>query len=548
MRFKPSLRSVLLVVNLAILLLPVGEIAVLRLYESELVRQTESELIAQGAVISATFRELLWEHVEPGERTGYGTPVASRFRKRAGEGNVLDPFHPHLDLADELVRPPAEDALVSVQEPDPAARVAGERIRPIIDAAKKVTLAGLRVLDHRGTVVATTGIEYGMSLISREEVRRALQGEQVSLLRERVSDGPKPALRSISRGGLIRVFVVIPVVHRTRVIGAVYLSRTPLDVAKALFPRGYKLLRAAGVLLVVVIAVSALTSMTITRPMEALVRQAARVSKGDNEAAKPLDKPRTKEVEVLSAAFAEMAVTLNRRTDQVRAFASNVSHAFKTPLTSIRGTAELLRDHFDTMAPEDRDRFLHMIETDADRMSRLVGRLLELARAEVTAPSGQKARLETVVETLVARYRASGMPVTCQLAAGGAEVCMAPETLESILSNLVDNGITHGGEGTRVELVATRPPSPAAGVVEVVVRDNGRGVAEAHSSHIFTPLFTTARETGGTGLGLAIVSALVSAHGGEITFHPGNPGAQFAIRLPSARSPGDGDLCYAQSR
>ena len=81
-----------------------------------------------------------------------------------------------------------------------------------------------------------------------------------------------------------------------------------------------------------------------------------------------------------------MAAVISERAGYITSFARSVSHEFKTPLTSITGATELLRDHHDEMSEGERHRFLDNLHADAVRLSNLVRRLLDFARAEVAAP------------------------------------------------------------------------------------------------------------------------------------------------------------------
>jgi len=525
-------RSILFVVNVLILLLPLGGIAGLRLYENELIRRTESELIAQGAFVNAAWRDALLRELGqasdgPGVR-GYGNAVAPAHVDRNPD-EPLKPIVPRLDLASDEVRSPAPSAVPADEPADRWAVAAGEEIQPMLLAARNTTLAGIRVVDHRGTVVASTRGEFGESLGHREEVARALSGERVTMMRARVSDEPSPSLESISRGGRVRVFVAMPVTEGDRVLGAVVLSRTPLDVSKALWLIRRELGIGLLTLLGVVGGVSLLTSFTISRPMQRLVAQAERVAAGDMSAATALERPGTDEVGQLSGAFVRMARALAERADYIRTFASNVSHEFKTPLTSIRGTIELIGDHFETMSPEERSRFLGILDKDTERLERLVSRLTELARADVIEPPTEVTELGGVARQLVERFALAGLDVVLA-EAQEVGVNVARPTLESVVSNLVDNARQHGGAGVRVVVSVAR----RAGWAELKVVDDGPGISEANQARVFDRFFTTARDRGGSGLGLSIVRALVQAHQGEVALRsaPGE-GTEVVVRWPA---------------
>jgi len=158
------------------------------------------------------------------------------------------------------------------------------------------------------------------------------------------------------------------------------------------------------VILIVVCGVTVLTTLLITRPVKALIHQAEQVTTSNKRVVTvPLTNPGTYEVDLLSKALAQMSATLEKRSDYIRSFASNVSHELKTPLTSIRGTVELFKDHFAEMKLEDRDRFLNILEQDTDRLTRLVQRLLDLARAEVAQPRNYQVQVNEILDRVASR-------------------------------------------------------------------------------------------------------------------------------------------------
>jgi signal transduction histidine kinase len=525
---------VLIAVNVVILLLPLAGIRVLRLYENELARQTEAALIAEGAYVREHFRSEL-VRAAPNEIAfwqSYGRALPQRLIGPDPAAGPFDPILPDLDLAREPVLSPAADPLEPGWPADPLAVVAAEPISALLRDSQRHTLAGVRVVDFRGVVVASSRGEHGLSLARREEVLGALSGERVRLVRQRISDEPPPPLAGISRGNRVRLFVALPVAHRGRVVGAVVLSRTPPELQKALHQNRATLIAWGGGLVAVVLVVSVLTATTISRPIASLVRQAREVQRG--ELAQPIAHPGSLELEQLSQALAETSRNLGERAAYIESFARSVSHEYKTPLSTLGGSVELLRDHLDSMTREERDRFLGILERETRRMQRLVERLLELARADTFRPGDADCEVAPVLARIVERFRAEGLDV--RLAAepdqAGARVRADAEVLELVVGNLIENARQHAGAAARVEvslLPGSRPDR-----LRIRVQDDGPGISAANRARALEAFFTTARERGGTGLGLTITRSLVAAHGGRLELEPATdrPGLSVAIELP----------------
>lgn len=536
MSYRPRLRTILLLVNILVLLLPLAGIAIFRLYESELVRQTESELISQATLTASLFRDTWLQQAETMKKSGMaittgrlGVERVASIRSGADE---FSPLPPKLDLAGSAIRPAAQPAETPTTLPDPVALQSGSRITPILADARKTLLSGLRIVDLNGIVVASSSAEIGLSLASREEVVKALAGEPASLLRKRHSTSDKPSISSISRRAGVRVFVAVPVVAENRVIGAVVASRTPLDAAKAMFLIRSHLLKAGAGLVLIVLLMSGLTAYYISRPVRALIRQAEQLKNGNPAGTEPLDNPGIQEVAQLSEAIARMAVALEERSGYIKAFATNVSHEFKTPLTSIHGAVEILKDHFHGMEPVERERFLEIIDSETGRLDRLVRRLLDLARADTVLPGDERTDACAVLNAVADRYRAGGVQIELACVAGPTAIRMGSEAFESVISNLVENARQHGGEGVRIQIVGNKTAETDGSFFELRIADDGAGIAEGNRDKVFRHFFTTARETGGSGLGLSIVSSLLNAHGGSITLEPTDSGACFRVLLP----------------
>jgi signal transduction histidine kinase len=541
---RPRLRTILLLINLIVLALPLAGIAVLRIYESALIRQTESELIAQGAFISSTYQALFARLAIRRDARGrvletapndYGLALEyhAPARKTPGLEDPWRPRAPELDLASDRIRPAPPEPAADTTQADALAQAIGRELNPILRGAQLYTLAGIRVVDIRGVIVASTfQDELGKSMLDFEEIVRALRGEPVSLLRARSASAPPP-LETISRGAHVRVFVTVPIMRDGRVIAAALLVRTPANIKQALYGKRNSLVAGAVLLLLVVLALSLLTSFTIARPLRALIAQAQRAARGERGAVTPLRAPGTQEVAELSETVAAMAATLESRATYIRDFAAHVSHEFKTPLTAIQGAVELLRDHNDAMSAEERGRFLDILAQDASRLERLVRRLLELARADMLQATGGRTPLGPAIAALAERYRGLGVHVELTDTAD-ADVAISPETLDAVLGNLLENARQHGGGTVTVSIASTVDRLHRRAVIEIA--DDGAGISAANAARIFEPFFTTARDRGNTGLGLAIIRSLLTAHGGDIALlTAAGTGAAFQIRLPLAQ-------------
>ncbi|MCX7067981.1 MAG: HAMP domain-containing sensor histidine kinase [Methylococcales bacterium] len=508
------LRNILLFVMLMVLALPLGGLYFFRIYENELVQQTELELISQAAALSASYRQLVRMTVN---QAGYGRYLPTS----PAVDPVYEPISPTLSLINPI-QSPREAAITALLPVDKVAQKVGELMTPIIFDTQHIMLSGIRLLDINGTVIAGRE-EVGLSLAHVLEVQQALHGHYASIIRQRISDEPPPPLYSLSRGTNIRVFVAFPVLENQQLQGVIYLSRTPNNIIKHIFEVRKIVIIASLCSLLLVVLLVLLVSSTISRPIRELILQTERVKQGSQKLIQPLKNPVTYEIAQLSDSFASMSHALAERTDYIQRFATHVSHEFKTPLTSMQGALELLQDHSD-MPSDRRKRFIDNLLADTQRLKQLVNRLLELARADVLEPSQQNSLLADVIFALQNRYAERGLTLTYQTLPT-TPLAIAPDALEIILSNLFENSLQHGA--TQLTLSTIEHDN----TLKLHLHDNGTGVSTANRKKIFTPFFTTRRNNGGTGLGLEITASLLKTYGGKIELADSEQGALFVLTL-----------------
>jgi len=289
--------------------------------------------------------------------------------------------------------------------------------------------------------------------------------------------------------------------------------------------------------LAVAAAVAVGLSDNLTRPLRRAQDTTVRIADGDLGARLPEPPPGDDEVAVLTRSINVMANALETSRGLERQFLLSVSHDLRTPLTSIRGYAEAISDGT-APVPADAAR---VIGTEAQRLARLVGDLLDLARLDADAfrfemqvvPVGEVA-YETG-EGFRPAADAAGIELHVAEPSAGTLARVDPDRLAQAVANLVENGLKHATTGLWVEA-----QGDVAGGATVTVVDDGPGIDPADLSQVFLRLYVAdrgpVRGPGGSGLGLAIVADLVAAMGGTATAAspalPDGTGARFTLSFP----------------
>ena len=320
------------------------------------------------------------------------------------------------------------------------------------------------------------------------------------------------------------MFVALPVIADGRVAGVVYASRTPSNIVKYLYGERRNVLFAGLTVVAAALVVGFVFVRTISRPIRELIRRTEAIAQGDREALLPMSRHGTREIAQLSRSFFTMAKSLFDRSDFVATFAAHVSHELKSPLTSIQGAAELLRDAGGKMTDAERRRFLDNIIGDTDRLAKLLQRLRELAEADAPQRLGPTMLRQTIAG-MVAAHPDLTITFNGDL---DCAVDMAPENTAIVLLHLLDNARQHGA-GSVMLMLRDEGHS-----IRVVVSDDGAGISLQNHDRVFDTFFTTRRDCGGTGMGLSIVRSMLTAHGGSIRLLPAKSGASFELLMPKA--------------
>jgi len=513
------LRTILLIVNLSVLVLPLCSMFFFRIYENSLVRQTETELISQAAFVSSVYKAEIKKLIE--NNNDYG--VIGSDIPELDKNEYYTPIKQQIDLSKNILLPPRPDGIPPNVKSDSKAIIAGNNITEIIKDAQKITLSGIKILDYKGIVVSGR-FETDLSFAHVEEVKSALQGKYTSVIRKRISDEPPPAITSISREANIRVFIAFPIINDDKVWGVVYLSRTPENILHHLYAAKEQVIIAGISILMITVLIVLFSSYTISKPIHQLIANTRKISDGKGNVIDQIESPVTKEIAMLSKCFSEMSITLDERSNYIKEFAAHVSHEFKTPLTSMQGAAELLHEHFDEMSEEERQSFIYNIIKDTNRLKRLVTRLLELARADSISLSDEVTIVNEVLHNLKQKYSINNLVIAIEIDIDiENKIHISQDNFEEIIINLIDNSIQHGANKISiiVDIIDDK--------TQIKFIDDGEGISEANRSKIFTPFFTTKRDTGGTGLGLGIIKSLIETYGGSITLGNSSNTTEFIL-------------------
>ncbi len=440
------------------------------------------------------------------------------------------------------------------------------------DAAPAPRAFGLRIALWYATLfvvgsIAIVFLTYYLTAASLEQRDRqiinAKLGEYAAAYRRGGIDGLADTVRAEQRAAPERLFVRVvdrgseaivlsdqqawdPATLETARLRL--LDGTLVEVGKSTRAREDLLARFRAVLglvtlLIVVVALTggALVTRSATQPIRRLTRAVRRVIRtGRVDARVPLGghPGSTDALDELTALFNTMLERIEGLVGAMRSALDNVSHDLRTPLTRLRGTAELALAG-DADVERYREALADCVE-ECDRVLVMLNTLMDISEAESGAMllRREPVRLQEVVDRAVDLYRdvaeAKGVALVSAAGPTDAEATVNGDRtrLEQVAANLLDNAVKYTPSGGRVEIAARREAHDAL----LRVSDTGPGIGADELPRIWDRLFRgdRSRTERGLGLGLSFVKAIVEAHGGSVTVasQPG-AGATFDVRLPN---------------
>lgn len=383
----------------------------------------------------------------------------------------------------------------------------------------------LLVYDPMGRVIFDTkGVSTGQDFSRWTDVSRALNGQYGSRW-----ELDKPLQR-------VNIYSTLPVFVDGKIVGAVSVSKSTNRIRNFISRSLQNFLVPGLIALILAAAMAYALSAYITRIIWDLASRAERIAAGESNVR--LETWTRSELGTLARAVGRMREKLEGKA-YVEEMATNLSHELKTPLAAIRGSAELLEGPASS-DPAARAKFLGNIQTEVERLDRIVSELLKLSRIEAhptaadAAPVDAASAAREIAEVYRNRAADAGIVFRAEIPGEPLAVRITELQLKQLLANLLDNAFQFTAAGREVHLRVGRRES----AVEFQVSDEGVGIEPELLPKVFDRFFTTENpRTGnrGTGLGLAIAKSIANTNGGKISVGSElGRGSTFAVTFPSA--------------
>ncbi len=310
------------------------------------------------------------------------------------------------------------------------------------------------------------------------------------------------------------LYVAAPILIDGKIKGVLTVAKPTTNINSFLSLARSKLKMRSLISLCFIIIFSIMVIIYLTRPVKLLTKYANDIKNGNEATLPELDKS---EIGDMGRAFEDMRLALENR-QYVEQYVQTLTHEIKSPLSAIKGAAELLEEE---MPMEQRGRFLDNIRNESERIKKLVDRMLELSSIENLKSLNE---VKTVLfSELVEDVFQSMQPVL-----EGKKISLKTELNKKIIikadsflikravSNLFQNSVDFGSDGDTISVIAKMNEN----FLFFEIRDQGPGIPDYASTKIFNKFFSLQRPDSGkksTGLGLNFVKEIANLHGGTIT-------------------------------
>ncbi|MEO8152478.1 MAG: two-component system sensor histidine kinase CreC [Rhizobacter sp.] len=385
----------------------------------------------------------------------------------------------------------------------------------------------LTVVDRGGRVVFdSTNRALGADHSLWRDVRLALQGEYGARTSPDVETDPSTSV----------MYVAAPIRVADQIIGAVSVGKPVQSFGQFVQAARRKTLLVGTISVVAVLLLVVILSVWLVRPFGVFADYVRYVR---SQRSFSLPRLGRRALGAIGAAYDEMRDALAGR-NYVADYVQTLTHEVKSPLSAIRGAAELLQE---PMPDADRARFIANIARETQRIQELVDRMMELTALESrrsldeTAPVAVRALLQDVVESAQPAAEARGLHLVVARGHDDATVEADVFLLQRALANLIDNALDFSPAGGTVTVAAKRNRR----TIDLTVRDHGPGIPDYAEDKVFEKFYSLARphtRKKSTGLGLPFVKEIAELHEGRVTLSNAPEGGALAtLSLPVSDDP-----------
>lgn len=345
------------------------------------------------------------------------------------------------------------------------------------------------------------------------------------------------------------IFSAAPIIDKEQLAGYVYIILASEEQAAVVCDLQSSYMynlgkRMVWLTLIAAMIMGLIAIWYLTKNLRRIIRVVRRFKEGDYTARIPAENKG--DLVVLADTFNEMADQIVANIDQLksvenlrRELIANVSHDLRTPLAVMQGYVETMLMKNETLAPQDREKYLNTVLRSSERLSKLITQLFEYSKLEANQIIAQKEPffIAELAQDVIAKYhiltQAKAIDLKLEMPQNLPLVFADVALVERVIQNLMDNALKFTPNGGQIILQL----SPSNRHVEIKIADTGPGISEEEQSYIFERYHKAARkgtQNGGAGLGLAIAKKIVELHDSTIQVHSKiNEGTAFMFQLPA---------------
>jgi two-component system sensor histidine kinase CreC len=381
------------------------------------------------------------------------------------------------------------------------------------------------ITDRYGTVLFDSyNRAVGQDFSNWLDVNRTLQGKYGA----RSSPMAETPHRQDEREARSIAYIAAPIYRDDDLIGVLSVGKPKVNVTQFILTARQDLIWAVlGVTVLAVVTVTMLY-LWVSRPLHQVAQFAERIGRGETIAAPDLGR---NEIGGVAQAIAAMRQALDGK-HYIERYTQTLAHELKSPLTSIKASAELL---LEDMPAAQRQRFIANIQSENKRALNLIQRLLELAAIENRQGRIDKkpVRLENLIDEIAASLRSTLLQKNVSLDVPPITVGVLGERflIKQALFNVVENAVDFSPVGGRVTIKAFSETDHAV----VIIRDQGPGIPDYAKERIFERFYTLPRpdsHSRSSGLGLSFVKEVMELHQGSVTLNSDGSGTEALLKFP----------------